>query len=67
MNLLKINSVVNEIDEIKELLNRNVFDVLFLAAKQTWTVLFLRPWFHALDFSPFAKIVRSGLEVCLNA
>ena len=28
---LNINSVVNKIDEVKELLNRNMFDILFLA------------------------------------
>ena len=28
---LNINSVVNRIDEVKELLNRNMFDILFLA------------------------------------
>ena len=27
---LNINSVVNKIDEVKELLNRNMFDILFL-------------------------------------
>ena len=58
---LNINSVVNKIDEVKELLNRNMFDILFLAE----TVLSLRTWFHTQDFAPFAKIVRRGLEVCL--
>ena len=28
---LNINSVVNKIDEVKESLNRNMFDILFLA------------------------------------
>ena len=28
---LNINSVVNKIDKVKELLNRNMFDILFLA------------------------------------
>ena len=31
---LNINSVVNKIDEVKELLNRNMFDILFLAERK---------------------------------
>ena len=65
MNLLNINTVVKKFDEIKELLNGNMFDILFLGAKQTLTVLFLHTLFYTQDFVPFAKIVRRGLEVCL--
>ena len=61
---LNINSVVNKIDEVKELLNRNMFDILFLAETKM-TVLFHRTWFHTQVFALFAKIVRRGLQVCL--
>ena len=49
---LNINSVVNKIDEGKELLNRNMFDILFLAETK-------------IDRTVSAHLVRRGLDVCL--
>ena len=65
MGYLNINSVYNKIDKVKKLLNRNMFDISFLAEKKRSTVLFHRTWFHTKDFALFAKIVRRALEVCL--
>ena len=62
---LNINSVVNKIDEVKELLNRNMFDILFLAETKidstVSSLLVSHPGFRTIHKDP----VRRGLEACL--
>ena len=61
---LNINSVVNKIDAVKELLNRNMFDILFLAETKIDSTVSSHLVSHSV-FVLFAKIVRRGLQVCL--
>ena len=61
---LNINSVVNKIDEVKELLNRNMFDILFLTETKIDSSVSSHLVSHP-GFALFAKIVRRGLQVCL--
>ena len=49
---LNINSVVNKIDEVKDLLNRNMFDIMFLAETKIDSTV----WSHLVSHPGFCTI-----------
>ena len=61
---LNINSVVNKIDAVKELLNRNMFDILFLAETKIDSTVSSHLVSHS-GFRTIRKDRKKGLEVCL--
>ena len=60
---LNMNTVVNKIDEVKELLNRNMFDILFLAETKIDSTVSSRLVSHPGLFPEKNKGIRAYVKI----